>query len=163
MVVQIQSAAKFEAANNKWKIGPQMLTFLENGEVREPVLEAGNLTTVNKINHCLLSNVKRGICYTLTESIVCSESWLAALLRRRGFDETLIQNCERKLVTQEGFITAKLFAALPAVELTFSYLSNIGITAKGLQLELMHLHAELLRADGKLQNKPLDTPPPFTV
>lgn len=64
-------------------------------------------------------------------------------LHKAGFDYHLVRDCERKLVTQEGFVAAKLFAALPAAELTFAYLNKIGITAKGLQLELMHIHRAL--------------------
>jgi len=67
-------------------------------------------------------------------------SWLAVRLHKTGFDYQLVRDLERKLVVQEGFVSADLFASLPAAELTFAYLDRIGIVGKGLQLELMQLH-----------------------
>lgn len=64
-------------------------------------------------------------------------------LHKAGFDYQLVRDCERKLVAQEGFMSATLFATLPAAELTFAYLDKIGIVGKGLQLELMQIHRAL--------------------
>eukprot|EP01032_Pedospumella_encystans_P019452 gene19452-22114_t len=120
----VQSAVKFEAANNKWKISPAMLRFLETGKGNNDVLDRRDFKD---------NEDKR-------ES---AGSWLAAELLRKGFDPALVRNVEHKLVAQEGFVTAELFASLPAAELTFAYLDRIGIVGKGLQLELMQLHRTL--------------------
>eukprot|EP01032_Pedospumella_encystans_P016175 gene16175-18462_t len=71
------------------------------------------------------------------------DSWLASQLLRKRFGATLVRDAEHKLVAQEGFVNAELFASLPAAEMTFAYLDRIGIMGKGLQLELMQLHREL--------------------
>ena len=76
-------------------------------------------------------------------------SWLAVRLHKTGFDYQLVRDLERKLVVQEGFVTAELFASLPAAELTFAYLDRIGIVGKGLQLELMQLHRTLQPTNDK--------------
>eukprot|EP01032_Pedospumella_encystans_P019483 gene19483-22150_t len=120
----VQSAVKFEATNNKWKISSAMLRFFETGKVNN-------------------DGPGRSDSNDNEEMRESADSWLAAELLRKRFDPALVRNVEHKLVVQEGIVTAELFASLPAADLTFAYLDRIGIVGKGLQLELMQLHRTL--------------------
>lgn len=77
-------------------------------------------------------------------STSASQCWLAAKLSAYGVSPAHIQLCEEKLVIQEGFTSAGLYAAPDSTtELTAAYLSSLGITALGLQKALLHVHAML--------------------
>jgi len=69
-------------------------------------------------------------------------TWLAPFLRAQLVSETHIVHCDQALVRDEGFTTSALFAAVPATELTV-YLRELGITARGVLLNLVEVHKAL--------------------
>lgn len=70
-------------------------------------------------------------------------SWLFTRLLSSGCSVTQAKDCHIKLVETEGFLTESDFADCPPSEFDASYLTNVGITAKGLQCHLIKLQAEL--------------------
>jgi hypothetical protein len=69
--------------------------------------------------------------------------WLALRLTACGMAAEQVLVCERALVVKEGFATEASFAALPPAELHAHYLTGLGVTAKGTQMQLIALHRDL--------------------
>jgi hypothetical protein len=69
--------------------------------------------------------------------------WLALRLTACGMAAEQVLVCERALVVKEGFATVASFAALPPAELHAHYLTGLGVTAKGTQMQLIALHRDL--------------------
>lgn len=72
-----------------------------------------------------------------------STTWLAARLFRGGMLKSLVQQCEQKLVHTEGFASERDFAECPPAEFTHAYLRSVGITAMGVQVQLIRLQSDL--------------------
>lgn len=69
------------------------------------------------------------------------DTWLAPLLRARHVSDAHILLCEKVLIDKEGFATWALFAAFS--DSLVPFLTSIGITGRGLQLNLIQLHLSL--------------------
>jgi hypothetical protein len=69
--------------------------------------------------------------------------WLVLRLTACGMAAEQVLVCERALVVEEGFATEASFAALPPAELHAHYLTGLGVTAKGTQMQLIALHRQL--------------------
>jgi len=54
-----------------------------------------------------------------------------------------VLDCEQKLVYTEGFSSERDLAECPPAEFTHAYLRSIGITAMGVQVQLIRLQNEL--------------------
>lgn len=85
-------------------------------------------------------------------------SWLAAHLLRSGIDEQLVKVCESKLIIKEGFVSEADFAELPPSDVDATYLREIGIIARGVQVRIIRLHRELYA-----QYTPPSTPSPLLI
>jgi hypothetical protein len=72
-----------------------------------------------------------------------TQSWLGTALTKGGMSQAQIEVCEFALIVQEGFTTEASFASLPPIEFNADYLRDLGITAKGTQMQLISLHREL--------------------
>jgi hypothetical protein len=75
-------------------------------------------------------------------------TWLGERLAAAGIAPELVQLCERVLVREEGFGSEKRLARTPSGEFDRAYLTSVGISGRGLQMELLDLHREL-RETGK--------------
>jgi uncharacterized coiled-coil protein SlyX len=84
-------------------------------------------------------------------------TWLGERLATAGVGSMLIQLCERVLVEEQGFGSEKSLARMPSSRFHESYLHGIGITAAGLQIELLELHRELRQSAAGSPG----TPPPL--
>ena len=94
-----------------------------------------------------------------TNSTVASSSWLAIRLRARGTKEHDIVLCEKILVVEEEYSEEHLLGAMPCSYFTLAYLKRIGITAVGLQQELITIHRELtVRHQGILSSSVTSSP-----
>lgn len=80
-----------------------------------------------------------------TDSVATHQpsTWLAARLRLGGMFEALVQDCEQKLVYREGFSSERDLAECPPAEFDRAYLRSIGITAMGVQVQLIRLQSDL--------------------
>jgi hypothetical protein len=76
-------------------------------------------------------------------SLKTKKSWLAVRLLNAGFAPELAADIEQKLVRNEGFALESDFAATPPQDFTAAYLTSIGVTAKGAQMRLISIHAEI--------------------
>jgi hypothetical protein len=72
-----------------------------------------------------------------------THSWLVTALTKAGMSPAQIEVCERALIAQEGFTNEPSFASLPPTEFNADYRRDLGITAKGTQMQLIALHREL--------------------
>uniref|UniRef100_A0A7S3HUF0 Uncharacterized protein n=1 Tax=Spumella elongata TaxID=89044 RepID=A0A7S3HUF0_9STRA len=70
-------------------------------------------------------------------------TWLAGRLRLGGMFEALILDCEQRLVYTEGFSSERDLAECAPAEFDRAYLRSIGITAMGVQVQLIRLQSEL--------------------
>jgi hypothetical protein len=73
-------------------------------------------------------------------------TWLGEKLAAAGMAPELVQLCDRVLVREQGFGSEKRLARMPTARFHEQYLHSIGITAAGLQIELLDLHRELRAA-----------------
>jgi hypothetical protein len=80
-------------------------------------------------------------------------TWLGERLAAAGIAPELVQLCDRVLVREEGFGSEKRLARTPSGEFDRAYLASVGITGRGLQLELLDLHREL-RVSAKKPSPP---------
>jgi hypothetical protein len=70
-------------------------------------------------------------------------TWLGEKLAAAGIAPELVQLCDRVLVREQGFGSEKRLARTPTTKFHEEFLTNLGITSVGLQLELLELHREL--------------------
>ena len=81
--------------------------------------------------------------HTTTAPAVSSSSWLAEHLRKCGYDTAVVKDCEEKLVVNAGFMSETDFAVCPQSILNHEYLTSIGITKLGVQMNLLQLQLKL--------------------
>eukprot|EP01032_Pedospumella_encystans_P015611 gene15611-17842_t len=72
-----------------------------------------------------------------------TSSWLAPILLNEGFAPEIVQDCEQRLVTGEGFLREQDFATLDVSDFNRVYLKQIGIVGLGIQSRLLALQQEL--------------------
>ncbi len=70
-------------------------------------------------------------------------SWLASILLSEGYATEIVQDCEQRLVTKEGFLREQDFASLDTSDFNRAYLKKIGIVGLGIQSRLLGLQQEL--------------------
>lgn len=73
--------------------------------------------------------------------------WMSDYLRAQDMTPQWVHLCEEQLVQQEAFTSQHIFALTPPEILSVEYLTSLGITGKGIQVLLLHLHRDL-RATG---------------
>ncbi len=104
-----------------------------------------------------------GASSTITEppvpivTTILPVSWLAVHLLESGIDEKLVLDCESKLIVNEGIVSEANFADLPPSDVDVVYLKEIGISAKGAQMQIIKLHRMLYAQ----HNIPSPPPPPL--
>eukprot|EP01032_Pedospumella_encystans_P027945 gene27945-31567_t len=81
--------------------------------------------------------------HTAAAPAVYSGSWLAEHLQKCGYDAAVVKDCEEKLVIQAGFMSETDFAVCPQSILNHEYLTSIGITKLGVQMNLLQLKMSL--------------------
>eukprot|EP01032_Pedospumella_encystans_P012976 gene12976-14970_t len=136
-VAQLLLAVPGVDANAVCQAGDTALSLAKNEEIKS-LLVLHKATAVTAIDSTSTNSKK-----LITSESPSTSTWLTVRLLRGGMLEPLVRHCEQKLVFTEGFSSERDFAECPPAEFTHAYLRSVGITAMGVQVQLIRLQSEL--------------------